>query len=162
MAGLQKALCLTAGGKAYSITTQYHKRQLQVLVDGQVAQAHSVKSSAWGIFQDFDFPIGDETYTLAIRGTKAGIAKNGRYLDSDKPLMPPGKLPIWFWLFAVLMAPLFLGGAIGAGLCAGGLVFLISQCRSDEPTANKLFSCVLTAAGTWGIYLALSYFISTL
>lgn len=57
---------------------------------------------------------------------------------------------------ALFFLPLFLGGAVGGGLGAGGFMLSLQMFRSERPASMQYLLCVGCAAATWTIYLVIA------
>ncbi|MBN1216465.1 MAG: hypothetical protein JXA99_13625 [Candidatus Lokiarchaeota archaeon] len=73
-------------------------------------------------------------------------------------IVPPKK---WMYIFMIPLLPLFLGGAVGAGLFCGGLV-LINRFSTFENTklSMKIISLVIYSIFAWMIYLTIAFILT--
>lgn len=83
---------------------------------------------------------------------------------SEKPKNEVSKMPpswAWIFIFACVAIPVVaLGGALPAGLGAGGALGCYRAARNTErSTRTNVMYCIGITIGVWAFFLALTFFI---
>lgn len=120
-----------------------------------------LKQSFAQTFTGAEYPvqIGSKICQLAVVGSKADIAVDGRFVGSGKPYAPIGKVPWWGWVFvgACLLVPVVaLGGALPIII---GLLGAVACARlsiaPNMATPVKVLCCLGVTVAAWAALLAL-------